>query len=338
LGYNLAMKLEQNWGMLGHEWAVQLLKGQFARQRVRHAYLITGPDGLGRRTLALRFAQALNCPETSTAGEPCRQCHTCKRIERMQHPDLAVVQAEEAGGSLKVEQVRELQHGLSLAPYEADYRVALLLRFEEATTSAANALLKTLEEPPEQVVLLLTARDADSLLPTIVSRCEVIRLRPLAIEQVSQGLQSKWNVPGDEANLLAHIAAGRPGYALQLHQNQDQLENRRACLDEHRKMLEASRVERFHLAEGLAKDRAELQAILLIWLSYWRDIMLRVHGSSAPLVNIDREEEINQLAETLEPAATEKIIADLERTRERLNRYTNTRLTLEVLMLNLPQM
>jgi DNA polymerase-3 subunit delta' len=331
------MKPEQNWGMLGHEWAVRLLKGQFAHQRVRHAYLITGPEGVGRRTLALRFAQALNCPEASTAGEPCHQCRTCKRIEGMQHPDLAVVQAEEIGGSLKVEQIRELQHGLSLAPYEADYRVALLLRFEEATTSAANALLKTLEEPPEQVVLLLTARDADSLLPTIVSRCEVIRLRPLAIEQVSQGLQSRWDVPAEEAAMLAHVAAGRPGYALQLHRDQDQLEDRQAWLDEHQRLLHATRVKRFLAAEALAKDRAKLQAILLIWLSYWRDIMLRAHGSSAPLVNIDREEEINQLAKTLEPAATEKIVADLERTRERLNRYTNTRLTLEVLMLNLPQ-
>jgi DNA polymerase-3 subunit delta' len=187
------------------------------------------------------------------------------------------------------------------------------------------------------VVLLLTARDADSLLPTIVSRCEVIRLRPLAIEQVSQGLQSKWNVPGDEASLLAHIAAGRPGYALQLHRDHDQLEDRQAWLDEHQRLLHATRVKRFLAAEALAKDRAKLQAILLIWLSYWRDIMLRAHGSSAPLVNIDREDEINQLAKTLGPAATEKMVADLERTRERLNRYTNTRLTLEVLMLNLPQ-
>ncbi len=90
-----------------------------------------------------------------------------------------MVQAEQAGGTLKVEQVRELQHSLSLAPYEGRYRVALLLRFEEAHPSAANALLKTLEEPSPQVVLVLTAESAESLLPTIVSRCEVLRLRPL---------------------------------------------------------------------------------------------------------------------------------------------------------------
>ncbi len=323
--------------MLGHEWAVRLLQGQFANGRVRHAYLVTGPEAVGRRTLALRLAQALNCPEATKPGRPCRQCHTCQRIERMGHPDLSIVQAEEAGGSLKVDQVRALQHGLSLAPYEAPYRVALLLRFGEATASAANALLKTLEEPPARVVLVLTAQDAENLLPTIVSRCEIIPLRPVPLEQVSRGLHERWDVPIDEATLLAHISAGRPGYALRLHQNPEELDRRKAWLDDHQRLLGASRVERFHYAEKLAKDKADLQAVLLLWLSLWRDIMLRAHGSSAPLINVDCEQEVDHLVGAVDQATTRQIVAQLERTRERLSRYTNTRLTVEVLMLNLPR-
>ncbi len=132
-----------HWDMLGHEWAVNLLREHVAQGNFRHAYLITGPQGVGRRTLALRFAQALNCPQPLSPGEPCRTCRTCTQIENMQHPDLAIVQAERAGSVLKVDQVRELLPSLSLAPYQANYRVALFLRFEEANQNAANALLKT---------------------------------------------------------------------------------------------------------------------------------------------------------------------------------------------------
>ncbi len=139
-----------DWGILGHDWAVELLQGHITQGLTRQAYLITGPRGVGRRTLALRFAQALNCTQPIALGIPCRKCRACTQIERMLHPDLAVVQAEQVGGSLKVDQIRELQRSLSLAPYEARYRIAVLLRFEEANPNAANALLKTLEEPPRR--------------------------------------------------------------------------------------------------------------------------------------------------------------------------------------------
>lgn len=330
--------MDKNWNMLGHEWAVDLLKGHLVNGGMRHAYLLTGPQGVGRRTLALRVAQGLNCPQPAAPGHPCGTCHTCQRIERMQHPDLVVVQAEEGSSTLKVDQIRALQSGLALAPYEAPYKIALLLRFEEANPNAANALLKTLEEPPRQVILFVTAQDTEALLPTVVSRCETIRLRPLALDVVSEGLQHKWELPIEQAHLLAHISNGRPGYALNLHRNPDALENRQQWLDDHQRLLSASRVERFRYAEQLAQDKTRLKETLTIWMSLWRDILLHTNGASTPHTNIDREDEIAHIAANIQPETAQSVLQLFDQTFLRLEQNTNTRLTIEVCMLDLPKM
>jgi DNA polymerase-3 subunit delta' len=325
-----------NWDMLGHEWAVDLLREHISQGSLRHAYLFTGPQGIGRRTLALRLAQALNCPQPLAPGEPCRTCRTCTQIERMQHPDLAIVQAEQSGGTLKVDQVRELQRGLALAPYEAAFRVAILLRFEEAHPSASNALLKTLEEPPARVVLILTAENSESLLPTVVSRCEVLRLRPLSLETVSQRLQERWGVPREQASLLAHLSNGRPGFALHLYQNPELLEQRKHCLEEHHQLLRSSRVQRFNYAEKLAKDKDRLRNTLQTWLSLWRDVLIQAAGASEPLINQDYAGEIDELARLCGMQAAYRMLAALQRTTDLLGHNVNARLATEVLLLDLP--
>ncbi len=324
------------WDLIGHEWATRLLSRHVAEGRLRHAYLFTGPQGVGRRTLALRLAQAVNCPQPLAPGEPCGQCSTCTRLARMQHPDLSVLQAEQAGGVLRVEGVRDLQHSLSLAPYEARYRVALLLRFEEANPSAANALLKTLEEPPPQVILLLTAESAEGLLPTIPSRCEVIRLKQLPLEQVSAGLQSRWGLDPERARLLAHLSGGRPGYALRLHEQPERLEQRRQWLDDLVSLLSARRVERFEYAEKITKEKELPLQILETWLSFWRDVLLRAAGTAAPLTNLDRQAEIESLAARLDLGRARQAIAAIEKTVALVGRNVNARLAVEVLMLDFP--
>jgi DNA polymerase-3 subunit delta' len=327
-----------NWDLYGHEWAVNLLREHVVKGALRHAYLFTGPQGVGRRTLALRLAQAINCPQPAAPGEPCRVCRTCVQLEQMQHPDLSIVQAETEGGTLKVEQVRELQRSLALTPYSARYRVALLLRFEEAHPSAANALLKTLEEPAPQVVLVLTAESAEALLPTVVSRCEVLRLRPSPVDEVSRALQASQGLDLEQAGLLAHIAGGRLGYALRLSQDPDQLEQRRAWLDDHLRLLAASRVERFAYAEGLAKDKDTLRRALNTWLSLWRDVLLRSAGASASLANIDRESDIHSLAQEVSLPEALRLVSAIEHTQELLDKNVNPRLATEVLLLDLPRL
>jgi DNA polymerase-3 subunit delta' len=328
----------ENWNIIGHEWAVQLLAGHMARNNLRHAYLICGPQGVGRRTLGIRLAQAINCPQPSRPGQPCLSSRTCLQTEQQTHPDLSVVQAEMPGAALKVDAIRQLQHTLSLSPYQASHRVALLLRFEEATPSAANALLKTLEEPPLQVVLILTAESPEGLLPTIVSRCEVLRLRPLPRQQVQEALVSHWGLPSDEAHLLAHISGGRPGYALYLHQHPQAMGQRRTWLDEQQRLLCAGRVERFQFAEQIAKDKSLFHQAIQVWTSFWRDLLIHAVGATAPAENPDLAAEIAELSARIPLPAIRKVIANLERTRRLLEQNVNTRLAAEVLFLDMPRL
>ena len=143
--------MADNWNLLGHEWAVDMLRQHAAHDEIRHAYLFCGPPGLGRRSLALRLAEALYCTNPPGPGIPCGICRDCKQIDAMQHPDMNVIQALDGddlpkeGGTLKVDQIREVQRSLSLKPYQSKFRVALFLRFQEANDNAANALLMTLE-------------------------------------------------------------------------------------------------------------------------------------------------------------------------------------------------
>lgn len=334
-----------NWGLIGHEWAVSLLQEHVAHGNLRHAYLLTGPLGLGRRTLALALAQALNCPQPITPGQPCQSCHTCRRIHDQVYPDLSIVQSEQVGGILKIDPVRELQRSLALTPYEGRYRVALLLRFEEANQNAQNALLKTLEEPNPQVVLVLTAQSAESLLPTIVSRCEVLRLRPLPVEQVSQGLETRWGLPPERARLLAHLTDGRPGLALQYHQQPELLEQRQAWLEELAQLLPASRVERFAYAEKWGKDlekkvrtKEELRSMLVNWLSLWRDVLLQSSQASISITNLDWQPQVEALASALDLDQAHAIVSRIEQALDLLSKNVNTRLALEVLMLDIPRL
>jgi DNA polymerase-3 subunit delta' len=328
--------MTDNWNLIGHEWAVDMLKKHVVNGTTRHAYLFAGPPGLGRRSLALRFAQALNCQTPIEAGIPCGQCRDCKQIEAMQYPDLSVVQADSESGTLKVDQIRDTRRSLTLKPYIANYRVALFLRFQQANDNAANALLKTLEEAPSYAVLILTADNPEQLLPTIVSRCEVLRLRPLNIETVQKELENRGMQIG-QAKLIAHISGGRFGYALRLIENDSLLEKRDQRLNDLLTLIPASRVEKFAYADKLAKDKESMRQAILIWLSYWRDVMLRTAQAASPLVNVDRNMEIEDLADRMNLSSARRVVSGLENTLEKMERNVNPRLLAEVLLLDLPK-
>lgn len=334
--------------MLGHEWAVEMLRQQIAQQTMRHAYLFAGPPGVGRRTLALRFAQGLNCTEPPAPGEACGKCRNCREIEKRRHPDLIIIKKDEDAKLPWMDPLREGLHQLALRPYQSKFKVALLPGFHDATDNAANALLKTLEEAPSYAILILTADNPEQLLPTIVSRCEVLRLRPLPVERVEKFLEERIAVARAEgrelpgatagAGLIAHISGGRAGYAVRLLEDPTAVGFREEKLNDLQALLSSTRVRKFSYAEKFREDRDGLRNTLLIWLSFWRDVMLRTGGSSMPTANADRAEQIEALASRLRLADARSVVSALERAIGLLDGTTvNARLLAENLLLDWPK-
>jgi DNA polymerase-3 subunit delta' len=321
--------MTDNWNLLGHEWAVDMLRHHIKHDGLRHAYLFAGAPGLGRRTLALRLAQALNCEHPIAPGEPCFTCRTCKQIEAMKYPDLSIVEPTildekkqlipHPDGEIRIPQIRELQKIFTLKPYQSKYRVAIFLRFHQANENASNALLKLLEEAPAHAVLILTADNPEQLLPTIVSRCEILRLRPQPITAIEADLIER-GVDAERVRLLAHISGGRPGYARKLVDDVALLEKREERLNDLQTLLPAPRVEKFSYADKLSKDKEAMRQVILIWLSYWRDVMLRVAQAETRLINIDRNMEIEFLAGRIDLSTARRVVSDLESALE-LYRY-----------------
>lgn len=293
---------------------------------------------MGRRTLALRMAQAVNCPEPLYPGEPCQKCKTCKRIWDMAHLDISIIQADRVGGTIKVDQIRELQHTLAMTPYEARFRIALLLRFEEASRSTSNALLKTLEEPAPQVVIFLTAESPERLLATIVSRCEIINLRPLSVDNVARELVEQSGQTQEEARLFAHLSGGRYGHARNLIDNPERNERRKSWLEDHHKLLNLDRTARFEYVAARLKKKTTLREVVTVWLTLWRDVLLKAAGASSPMVNIDNSQEIEGLAMGLGLDTSRRTVKAIERTIRLLDRNINAQLATEALMLELPNL
>ena len=239
---------------------------------------------------------------------------------------------EPDGARLKIDQVRDLQHTLSLSPVMGRRRVAILTGFEAATREAANALLKTLEEPPPQVVLILTASDADLLLPTIVSRCRTMALRATPEQVIAQALVERLGLVQQQASLLARLSGGRPGWALRAAQDDSLLAQRTQDLDLMEGLLRRGKVGRLEAAEQLAK-RDDLATLLALWQTWWRDLSLIALGCDDLVVNLDRRDAVRQAAAHITAQQASAAVRGLAQTQTLLLKNINSRLALEVMLL-----
>lgn len=321
------------WQIIGHDWAVALLRHSLAAERVSHAYLLSGPPQIGKRSLALAMAQALNCTESDP---PCGQCPSCLKIARVAHPDVRSIVGEGAGGGLKIDQVRALQREAALSPYEGRYRVFILLRMDLASIEAANSLLKTLEEPPQHVVLILTAVQAELLPSTVNSRCQRLDLRPVPRHIIEASLRDR-GISAERAQLLARLSGGRVGWALHAAGNESVLHQRQQDLDRLVQLLSADRIERLDFAWKASRDLVASKALIDLWTAWWRDLLLLCGQSEHHLSNVDRSDEMQWLAAQSTLPQVWAVLMALGAAAEQLEANVNPRLAWEALLLKLPR-
>ncbi len=334
------------WQVVGQDRAISLLQRSLEKEALAHAYLLVGPSHVGKMTLALDLAKAINC---DAAAPPCGECTACRRIASGKHADVQVIGLTGNGGSaearsqteISIDQIRQMQHSACLPPFEGRYKVFIIEGAELLSNEATNCLLKTLEEPEEKVVfLLLTARE--ELLPaTIVSRCQRLELPPLAVGEVEAALNSRWAVEQERARLLARLCHGRLGWALLAAPDDSWLKERAERMEQMLGVVDTAGYEgRLEYAAQLAaqfnKNRESVQGVLDLWLDWWHDLLLVKIGCVEAITNVDVAAVLEQRAKDYSLAEIKSFISVIQSAGKQLKQNANPQLVFEVLMLSIP--
>ena len=343
-----------SWSVIGQDSAVRALSGAIGDGRVSHAYLFAGPAHVGKTLAAMQFAQALNC-----IGEdaPCGHCNQCRRISERSHPDVEVITVgglclPPAGAThdhftdnsrdIKICQIRRLEQTVSRAPYDGRCRVLIIEPAHMMNEPAANALLKTLEEAPQQVVLILVTDREEMLLDTIRSRTRRVGFVGLPRDVIERELRARWEAEPQPAAQLARLAAGRLGWAVLALNDETVVEARNEALDAAETMARAPLAERFAYASSLggafSRDRSGVQATLEAWELWWRDVLLIAAGREDDALNRERLDTLRPLAAQCGVAPAVRALRAIADARCEIDENASPVLALEVMMLALPQL
>lgn len=338
-----------SWGIVGHVWAVDMLRHAVAAQRPAHAYLISGPRHVGKSLLALRLAQTLNC---EIAGDsPCDDCRSCRRIAKGNHPDVRVVSLATQGATLKAEEaarqrdvrietVRTWLADIHLRPYEAKRRVFILDDVERLSEGAANAMLKVLEEPPPYATIILIAHTAGDVMATIVSRCQAVKLRPVSRDVIIPWLIAQ-DIADSDAVMYAAWSEGLPGLAQHYAVNIDAASLLQQQLDELVSLSQRPLVECFKWVEEQGKafrggEQAAVYNTLLLWQRWWRDVLVVAAGVPDAITWVNRQTEVTRVARGTGVVPAAAFVRRLVLAVRQLRENANPQLVFEQLILQLP--
>lgn len=316
--------------IVGHGDTVRILKNMLAASKTPHAMLFSGPAGIGKMLVARAMAAGLLCG--GSLARPCGECPSCRLLAQGTHPDLVVLGDD--GASLKIDQIRALQHEASLAPYHGGGRVMVIEGAQRLTTQAANSLLKILEEPPAGTVFILTTGSPHALLPTIVSRCRNFSFRPLAVAELISLLRNRGEAEG-RAVMAASLSGGRVGEALAvLAEDGLALRDRAVELVAALPAGGASMV--WDESQALDKLSDADRGMLLHRLNQvLRDLMVIANGQDSLAMNRDIAGRLREMAAAWDDARLDKALEIVREAGRAMEGNANTRLTCEAMLINL---
>jgi len=327
--------------LIDQRHAQALLRGALRSGRVSHAYLFVGPSGVGRLATARAFAQALLCAEHG--DDACGHCPACRKVAAGAHPDLRVVAPggrTDTGAERRavgIDQIRELKREAAYGPYEGPRKIFIVEDAEAMRAEAANSLLKIVEEPPPGVIMVLIAESAAALLPTLVSRSQLVRFSFVPTREIADALVERFGVAADRARFLAALSGGRVGTAVAAAAAGDEPFDRRVeVLKTLDAVLRGDTVVRLDAAESVARQRDEIERWLDIALLWIRDVVVW-QETQAPeqLANLDSRRDVAAWAGWANPEGLRRAAAAIEEAKVDLTRNLNPRLVLETLFARL---
>jgi DNA polymerase III subunit delta' len=322
--------------LVGHGWVLDLLARGLAAGSQPHAHLIVGSPQIGKFTTALAMGQLLLCE----GGTRCGVCRHCTLAGRRSHPDLRVLEIPPDRKNIPVAEVHDFLHGIALRPLEAERKVLIIRGADDLAEEGANALLKTLEEPPPTVTMILTAPQSDAVLPTILSRCQVIRLRPVPFGPIADHLVEHEGLPAERADAIARASKGRPGWAIRAAQDPELVGLRERRATQLIELLRSGRLDRLAAADALAERWSghadEVREALDAWMELWRDVLLSQHGAADRIAHVGLGVEIAELARSMRPERVAQALNSTLKIADAMEHNAHPRLALEVYTLRLP--
>lgn len=322
--------------IIGHDKVKDHLRKAIEYHKVSHAYILSGEEGMGRKTLARAFAMTLLCEKSDK--EPCMQCHACRQILSGNHPDVIWV-THEKPGSIGVDDIRtQINDTIYIKPYSSAYKIYMVDEAEKMTVQAQNALLKTIEEPPSYAVLILMTTNPEAFLPTILSRCIQLKLRPLKDSVVSTYLTQTMGVPEDKADIYAAFARGNLGKAIHLASSEEFALLYRQVLNLLKNIREMDIPMLLDYIKKLQEDQLDLTECLDFMQLWYRDIlMFKVTRDINTLVFKEEYPKISSLCQTSSYEGLETILDAIEKAKTRLDANVNTDLALELMLLTMKE-
>jgi len=324
--------------ILGHKRPIAILQRAIQSGHLPHAYLFTGPEGIGKKRVALNLAKALNC-EGGSGADCCDSCIPCRKIDKGIHPDVSFIEptatSPKIEPSLKIEQARDAQRDISLKPYEGKKKVYIFDQAERMTEAAENALLKTLEEPPGETLLILVTSSPHTLLPTVLSRTQRIRFDPLCPEEMASYLMKIRAWGEEKAKFVASLSGGSLGRAL-AREEEDLFSLRDETVSILPSILKGGICQILDLAEAWAREKEELRERLQYLLIWVRDLKVyQTTKEEAFLINRDLAPQIRGEAASHPPGVLSHLFQIIQETSDGLSRNANSRLSLEVMFLRM---